>query len=38
MQNKIRAEIKDILNANNGELTYESVFGMEFLGMVMSGE
>lgn len=37
MQNRIRDEIKEIL-ANNGELTYESVIGMQYLGMVISGD
>lgn len=34
----IRAEIKSSLDANNGEFTYESVMGMQYLGMVISGE
>lgn len=38
MQRRLRAEIKETLEAYDGEPTYESVHGMKFLGMVFSGE
>lgn len=31
-------EIKETLEASNGELTYEIVHAMQYLGMVISGE
>lgn len=37
IQDKIRLEIQDMLEANGGQMTYESVVGMEYLGMVISG-
>lgn len=36
IQDRIRAEIKEALLANDGQLTYEAVVGMEYLGMVIS--
>lgn len=38
MQDRIRAEIKKSLEASNGELTYDSVLDMQYLGMVLAGE
>lgn len=37
MQQRIRAEIKEIMDANKGALTYESLLGLKYLGMVFSG-
>lgn len=38
MQERIRSEIKETLAKNNGNLTYDSVLNMEYLGMVLSGK
>lgn len=37
MQQRLRNEIKSALQLTNGELTYEMVTKMEYLGMIVSG-
>ena len=38
VQNRLRAEIMQVLNKHNGELTYDCVKKMVYLDMVVSGE
>jgi hypothetical protein len=38
VQTKLRAEIMQNLNKNNGQLTYEGIQEMVYLDMVVSGE
>lgn len=37
LQKRLRAEIAEIMDKSNGAPTYEDVFGMKYLGMVVSG-
>jgi cytochrome P450 family 6 len=37
LQTRLRAEILDVLDKNDGQLTYEAVRDMEYLHMVISG-
>lgn len=36
MQEKLRAEIRQAFKANNGNLSYEVILNLEYLGMVVS--
>jgi cytochrome P450 len=38
IQNRLRAEIMQILNHHNGQLTYDGIQEMAYLDMVVSGE
>lgn len=38
IQEKLRNEIKTTLAKTDGEITYEAVFGMEYLGHVIDGK
>lgn len=38
IQNKLRAEMRRVLAKHNGEMTYECVYEMEYLGRVMDGK
>lgn len=38
VQNKARNEINDVLQRNNGEITYDNLFEMRYLDMVINGE
>ena len=38
MQEKLRAEIKNTLAKTNGEITYDAVFGMDYLGRFIDGK
>lgn len=38
IQDKLRDEIKTVLAKHNGEITYEAVFEMEYLGNVIDGK
>jgi cytochrome P450 len=38
IQNRLRAEIKQVLNKHNGQLTYDGMQEMTYLDMVVSGE
>ena len=38
VQDKLREEIKTILEKNNNELTYEGMLEMKYLHMVIDGE
>jgi hypothetical protein len=38
VQNRLRAEILQVLNKNNGQLTYDGIQEMAYLDMVLSGE
>lgn len=38
IQNKLRDEIRRVMAKHNGEMTYEGVFEMEYLGRVMDGK
>lgn len=37
IQEKLRSEIKSVLAKHNGEITYEAIYEMEFLGRVIDG-
>jgi hypothetical protein len=37
-QNRLRAEIMEVLNKHNGQLTYDGIQEMVYLDMVLSGE
>jgi cytochrome P450 len=38
IQKRLRAEIMQVLNKHNGQLTYDSIQEMAYLDMVVSGE
>jgi cytochrome P450 family 6 len=38
IQHRLRAEIIEVLNKHNGELTYYGIQDMSYLDMVVSGE
>ena len=38
IQNRLRAEIMQVLNKHNGQLTYDGIQEMAYLDMVVSGE
>jgi len=38
VQNRLRAEIMQVLNTHNGQLTYDCIKKMVYLDMVVSGE
>jgi len=38
IQNRLRAEIMQVLNKHNGQLTYDGLQDMAYLDMVVSGE
>jgi len=38
IQNRLRAEIMQVLNKHNGQLTYDGLQEMAYLDMVVSGE
>jgi hypothetical protein len=38
IQKRLRAEIMQVLNKHNGELTYHGIQEMAYLGMVVSDE
>jgi hypothetical protein len=38
IQNKLRAEIMEVLDKRNGQLTYDGMQSMAYLDMVVSGE
>jgi len=38
IQNRLRAEILQVLNKHNGQLTYDGIQEMAYLDMVVSGE
>jgi Fe-S cluster biogenesis protein NfuA len=38
IQNRLRAEIMQVLNKHNGQLTYHGIKEMAYLDMVVSGE
>jgi cytochrome P450 family 6 len=38
IQNTLRAEIVQVLNKHNGQLTYDGIQEMPYLDMVVSGE
>jgi len=38
IQNRLRAEIMQVLNRHNGQLTYDGIQEMAYLDMVVSGE
>jgi len=38
IQNRLRAEIMQVLNRHNGQLTYDGIKEMAYLDMVVSGE
>lgn len=38
IQNKLRAEILENMKSNGGELTYDGISEMKYLGMVVSGK
>jgi hypothetical protein len=38
IQNTLRAEINQVLNKHNGQLTYDCIQDMAYLDMVVSGE
>jgi hypothetical protein len=38
IQNRLRAEIMQVLNTHNGQLTYDGIQEMAYLDMVVSGE
>jgi len=38
IQNRLRAEITQVLNKHNGQLTYDGIQEMAYLDMVVSGE
>jgi cytochrome P450 family 6 len=38
IQNRLRAEIMQVLNKHNGQLTYDGIQEMDYLEMVVSGE
>lgn len=37
LQKRLRAEIAEVMDRTNGAPNYEDVFGMQYLGMVVSG-
>jgi cytochrome P450 len=37
IQNRLRAEIKQVLNKHNGQVTYDGIQEMAYLDMVVSG-
>jgi cytochrome P450 family 6 len=37
IQNRLRAEIMQVLNKHNGKLTYDGIHEMDYLDMVVSG-
>jgi hypothetical protein len=37
IQNRLRAEIMEVLNKHNGQLTYDNIQEMAYLDMVVSG-
>jgi cytochrome P450 family 6 len=37
LQKRLRAEIAEVMDRTSGAPTYEDVFGMTYLGMVVSG-
>jgi len=38
IQNRLRAEIMQVLNKHNGQLTYDGIQNLAYLDMVVSGE
>jgi hypothetical protein len=38
IQNRLRAEVMQVLNKHNGQLTYDGIQEMAYLDMVVSGE
>jgi hypothetical protein len=38
IQNRLRAEVMQVLNKHNGELTYDGMQEMPYMDMVVSGE
>jgi cytochrome P450 family 6 len=38
IQNRLRAEIMQVLNKHNGQLTYDGIQEMDYLEMFISGE
>jgi len=38
IQNRLRAEIMQVMNKHNGQLTYDGIQEMDYLDMVVSGE